>query len=331
MFAKVNYSDAGGRSKSLQLRAGQRVSVGASFSADIVLGNSQGVASEHAEIFFKHKKCSIKNLSGNPLSVLLNGKPMAKAELTNEDRIEIGNNTLVFEIETPSASPAPAKVNVPATAAVATAGMALTPVPGKESATANEQQVELPVGPQFERQPNGTVLISVSNFEELVHPHLDLPESPWKYGLVCNHKLSRLKADPPEGVNYLAGLPGDIGEKNDLYYVPFDDRSDALKEFSVYAASGSGLLAINGSETADVDVAQQLKFLATWFTVPASLKFHLVNGSSLLLNKIFSLFDMLVVADIDGSHDLVIVNDPMIDSFDSFIEKIKGSTDDAGN
>lgn len=315
MFAKVSYDDANGLTKKLQLRAGQCLSVGASFSADIVLHDSTEVASEHAEISFKHQKCSIKNLTGKPDKLLVNGQPTKQADLTDGDTIAIGSNQMSFEIE--SAQP-----SKPTTTVVA----ATTITSPSESAKPAAQAIG-----QFERHSNGTAVIIVDRFAEQIHPIIEEAKSPWNYHLVCNHLLSQLKGDPPSELNYLAASPANISDENDLYLASFEDRNEALPMYLKYSEGGAGLLGINGPSMAEVDVADQLRFLATWFMAPASLKFHVTNGSSLLLNKIFSLFEMLILPDVNEKKDWVVLNDPTIDGLESFIDKIKGASDDLGN
>jgi hypothetical protein len=338
MFAKVSYDDASGRTKKLQLRAGQCLSIGASFSADIVLNNSVGVASEHAEILFKHQKCSIKNLTGKPDKLLVNGQPTKATDLANGDAIEIGGNQMSIEIESGEPIQPPSRTAtavVAAPIAVAAASTSLTSDAAAESQTAPETTPADTMGPQFQRHPNGTAMITVDGFVELIHPIIEEAKLPWKYHLICNHQLSQLEGDPPSEQNYLATGPAKISDENDLHLVSFEDedesRSEALKMYLKYAQNGAGLLGINGPDLADVDVADQLKFLATWFVVPASLKFHTTNGSSLLLNKVFGLFEMLVIPDVNTNLDLVILNDPAIDGFESLIDKIKGASHDLGN
>ena len=329
MFAKVSYDDSSGRTKKLQLRAGQRLSIGASFSADIVLRNSQGVAGEHAEIFFKHQKCLIRNLTGKPDKLLVNGQPTKEADLTDGDAIEIGSNQMGFEMEsTGLGRTTTAVVAAPvAVAAAAVSSASSTEATEAEPANTSAESTE----PQFERHPNGTVVISVDGFAELIHPIFEEAKSAWTYHLICNHKLSQLKDDPPSELNYLAAGPSKVTDSNDLYLVSFEDKTEALPTFLEYGKANAGLLGISGPSIDAAEVADQLKFLATWLMVPATLKFHMINGSSLLLNKIFSLFEILVIPDANENKDCLIFNDPMIDGLESFIDKIKGESNDSGN
>ena len=322
MFAKVSYDDTSGRTQKLQLRAGQRLSIGASFSADIVLRNSQGVAGEHAEIFFKHQKCSIRNLTGSPKKLLINGQPTKQAELANGDAIEIGSNQMSFEMESAEQSGIE-----PAIAAAPVAAVAVT-APGGDGEPEPIDQNDL--SSQFERHSNGVSMISVEDFAELIHPIFDEAKSPWTYHLVCNHKLSQLKGDPPSELNYLETGPNKISDSNDLYLASFKDNNEALPMLSKYGEVNAGLLGICAPDIDPAEVAAQLKFLATWFMIPANLKFHVINGSSLLLDKIFSLFEILVIPDDNKNIDWLILNDPTIDGIESFIDKIKGASDDLG-
>ena len=243
MFAKVSYDDTNGRTKKLQLRAGQRLSIGASFSADIVLGNSQGVAGEHAEIFFKHQKCSIRNLTGKPGKLLVNGQPTKEADLTNGDAIEIGGNQMSIEMESTQISGNATAVSA-ASVAVAAAAVAST---SNDSAEAEPKDTSAEsTGPQFERHSNGTAVISVDGFAELIHPVFAGTKAPWNYHLICNHKLSQLKIDPPSGLNYLAAGPVKISDANDLYLTSFQDKNEALPMFSLYGKANACLLGISG-------------------------------------------------------------------------------------
>ena len=329
MFARVSYDDTSGRTQKLQLQAGQRVSIGASLSADIVLGNCQGVAGEHAEIFFKHQKCSIKNLTGDPDKLLVNGQPTKQADLSNGDTIDIGGNEMGFELE--SAEPLESAAAV-AAVPVAVAATAVTSA-NSDNTTATDPTNRLFQSEkfQFERHPNGTVVISADSFIEQIHPIIDEAKSPWTYHLICNHKLSKLKSDSPPEPNYLANVPSKISDSNDLYLVSFEDKNEALAMFSKYGNVNAGLLGISGPNINAVEIAAQFKFIATWFMIPANLKFHTINGSTLLLDKVFSLFEILAMPDPNLNKDILILNDPMIDGIESFIDKIKGASNDPGN
>lgn len=327
MFANVNYNDPNGRTRKLRLRAGQRVSVGASFSADIVLRDTQGVASEHAEILFKHQKCSIKNLTGKPERLLVNGQPTQKAELSNGDAIEIGFNQLDIEMESVST---PEAVSAVAATTIAAATV-VTKTPAREVTVDSASPVAESPSSQFERHPNGTVVITFEGGAELIDPIITQAKSPWACHLLCNHKLSQLKCDPPSELNYLSESTSKISESNDLYLVDSEDKNELLPLYLKYRKAGAGLLGLNGPGMQNVDIAEQLKYLATWFMVPASLKFHAINGSSLLLNKIFGLFEILVLPNANGSEDWILLNDPAVDGLESFVDKIKGASNDLGN
>ena len=300
----------------MQLRAGQRLSIGASFSADIVLNNSANIAGEHAELFFNQQKCTIRNLTGKAEKLLVNNQPTKEADLANGDSIEIGGEQMRFEMESDQSSPT--------AAAPLVADVAIT-------TSDNQAEPDESIDPQFERHANGVVMINVDNFAGLIHPILDKSKSQWNYHLICNHLQSQLGGDPPADLNYLATAPSNIAEANDLYLVPFADSKETVEPYLKYSKSGAGTLAISSPSVASADIASQFKFIATWFMDPASLKFHLVNGSSLLLDKVFSLFEILVLPDVDQAKDWVFLNDPTVIEFESFIDKIKGASSDLGN
>ena len=300
----------------MQLRAGQRLSIGASFSADIVLNNSANIAGEHAELFFNPQKCTIRNLTGKAEKLLVNNQPTKEADLANGDSIEIGGEQMRFEMESDQSSPT--------AAAPLVADVAIT-------TSDNQAEPDESIDPQFERHANGVVMINVDNFAGLIHPILDKSKSQWNYHLICNHLQSQLEGDPPADLNYLATAPSNIAEANDLYLVPFADSKEAVQPYLKYSKSGAGTLAISSPGVANTDIASQFNFLAAWFMDPTALKFHLINGASILLNKVFSLFEILVLPDVDQAKDWVFLNDPTVIEFESFIDKIKGASSDLGN
>ena len=300
----------------MQLRAGQRLSIGASFSADIVLNNSANIAGEHAELFFNQQKCTIRNLTGKAEKLLVNNQPTKEADLANGDSIEIGGEQMRFEMESDQSSPT--------AAAPLVADVAIT-------TSDNQAEPDESIDPQFERHANGVVMINVDNFAGLIHPILDKSKSQWNYHLICNYLLSQLEGDPPADLNYLATAPSNIAEANDLYLVPFADSKEAVQPYLKYSKSGAGTLAISSPGVANTDIASQFNFLAAWFMDPTALKFHLINGASILLNKVFSLFEILVLPDVDQAKDWVFLNDPTVIEFESFIDKIKGASSDLGN
>ena len=72
-----------------------------------------------------------------------------------------------------------------------------------------------------------------------------------------------------------------------------------------------------------IDYPQEFKLLATWFMNPDSLKFNLMNGTQLLISKIFSFLDILVIPDPDAHKDVILLNDPTVNDWDSFVIRIK--------
>ena len=316
MFAKISYNDTSGSAKTTQLRAGQRLSVGASFSADIVLNNSANVAGEHAELFFNQNKCTIRNLTGKPEKLLVNSQPTKEAVLASGDLVEIGGERMSFEME--SDAPSPIVVAPPVAAA---------------AEIKSDSQVEdaEAIDQQFERHANGVAVINIDSFAELIYPILDKSKSQWNYHLICNHLQSQLGGDPPTGLNYLEAASASVTETNDLYLMALAEAKETVEPYLKYSESGAGTLAISSPSVASADIASQFKFIATWFMDPASLKFHLVNGSSLLLDKVFSLFEVLVLPNVDDAKDMVILKDPTVVEFESFIDKINGASNDLGN
>lgn len=321
MFAKISYDDSSGRTRSMQVRQGQRLIIGSSFSADVVVGNSQGVASEHAEIYLKQRGFSIRNITGKADLVLVNGQPTAKAKLSDGDSIEIGNNRLLVEVEGEPQSPTAATSAAVATSAVA-AGAVAASVPG--AAEESEAASASPDLPLFERHPNGVVTITVSSFLKDAFPLLSEPKSAWKHYLICNHKRSQSEKAPPESENFLAAHQDSVTADNDLYLVPQEDPEDTAVAWEEYVMKDAGCIGIVSGEDKVLLAEEQFRFVASWFMMASTLRFHLTRGSSLLLNKVFGMFDILVLANPDGAGDFIMTQDAGIDSYEALLEKIKG-------
>ena len=315
MRAKISYEDGRGRTLTTQVRLGQRLVVGSSFSADIVLGNTTGVISEHAELFFRTNEFSIRNLTGNDDSVLVNGQPTAKSVLADGDSVEIGSNSLAISFDEPYSQTKTSGNN------------ALAPtkaVGGTELAKSNEPVAEDVGNQSLERHGKVSILI-VESFCKSVFPLLEPAESPWSCHLICNHQRSQSKSEKPATTNFLMSGPAEITEENDLFLVPVEDRKVLDESWDSFVAKDAGLIAINetGEKESVID-EQKFQFLAAWVMIPSTLNFHLTNGSPLLLEKVFGLFDYLVISD-GGGSDQIITNDLSIDGFESFLDRIKGA------
>ena len=292
----------------MQVRQGQRLIIGSSFSADIVVGNSQGVASEHAEIYVKHRGFLIRNITGKADQVLVNGQPTSKAKLSSGDSIEIGSNRLVVEVEgEPQTEPAPA------------VAASVKKEPEKSEAVTGGSDF-----PVFERHSNGVATIAITSYLEDLLPHLIEPESVWKNYLVCNHKRSKSEKAPPESENFLASHQDSIVAENDLYLVLQEDRKDSAFHWEQYVLKDAGCIGIVAGEDKAKALEEQFRLVASWFMMASTLRFHLSKGSSLLLDKVFGLFDILVLTSPDGAGDLIMIHDAGVDSYDALLDKIKG-------
>lgn len=324
MLAKISYDDRSGQQQTMQVRQGQRLSIGSSFSADIVLGSTQGVASEHAEISLKNNRLSIRNLTGRPDSVIVNGSPTTKpkTKLGDGDSIEIGTNGLLVSFPDGQLSQARTRVGSVVAAPVVGAVADNAAKPATAELAPAETESEKQTFPQFQRHENGIAVVTVKSFRSSIHPMMTTAQSPWNYHLICNHRRSKSTQPPPETQNYFESQAANITDSNDLYLLPLEDRSAIAEPWSNYIARDAGLIGLTSSEEQSNSVAEQLKFLATWFMVPSTLKFHLINGSSLLLNKVFGMFDLLVISDVNGG-DLLLTNDPAVDSHASLLDKIR--------
>jgi hypothetical protein len=322
MRAKINFDDNRGRKQTTQIRTGQRLVIGSSFSADIVLGNTLGVVSEHAELHLKPEGCSIRNLTGNAETVLVNGQATAKATLVDGDSVEIGNNRLEFSLEEAGGAGSASKAIAAAGATTAVAANASQHDVSANSSTVSQAQPdEEPAGPSIERHSKISIL-KIESFLESVYPLLESEENPRSCILVCNHKRAKT-GDKPESVNYLENGPQQISEENDLYLTPIEGKADLEKSWQSVLGKDAGLIGILPSEKESL-LKEKFLLLAAWFMIPSTLKFHLINGSPLLLDKIFGIFDFLVMSDTAGKSDLIITSDLSIDSFETFLEQIKG-------
>lgn len=319
MSAKISYEDSRGRTQTTLVRLGQRLVVGSSFSADIVLGNTAGVVSEHAELFLKNEEFSIRNLTGNVDAVLVNGQSISKLVLADGDYIEIGSNRLVISIEKQNPQP-----KNPARSSLAE-GQAVANIGGSEvSESSDGPVVEAVEKERFERHGNVSIL-TVENFCESIFPLLEPAESPWVCHLICNHLRSGSESDKPDARNFLEGSPPEIAEENDLFLLPVQGREDLDAGWGSYVDKDAGVITINESgEKENAVDEQQFQFLSAWFMIPSTLKFHLINGSPLLLEKIFGLFDFLVISS-GGDGTQIVTNDSSIDSFENFLDRIKGT------
>jgi pSer/pThr/pTyr-binding forkhead associated (FHA) protein len=321
MRAKISYEDSRGRTLTTQVRLGQRLVVGSSFSADVVLGDTAGVVSEHAELYLKAKEFSIRNLTGNADTVLVNGKSTSKSVLADGDSIEIGSNKLAISINTQNSQKSTSNESSNAlTDAKAVAGVSNSGLSNSQPNTPSDVSVE---NESFERHGNVSVMV-IESFGESVFPLIAPPEAPWSCHLICNHQRSESTSEKPDSSNFLKVGPPEITENNDLFLVPVEDQAKLDESWVSYLEKDAGLIAINATRENESAIEEQkFQFLAAWFMIPSTLKFHLTNGSPLLLEKVFGLFDFLVVSDGAGSSQ-IITNDMSIDSFDSFLDRIKG-------
>jgi len=316
MRAKISYEDNRGRTKSTQIRPGQRLIIGSSFSADIVLADPAGVISEHAELFLRAEECSIRNLTGQAQSVLVNGDPIATANLSDGDAIEIGSNRLAvsFDRPTASANAAPA----PSASSLSTESPPKSQPAREVAVPASEPTVDEPAT-GIERHKN-IVILKIESFVKSIEPILR-PDSGWSCFLVCNHNRSKSTAEPPASTNFLENAPAEIAGENDLFLVPIKDVSTLPELWDSYVTKDAGLLVLVSGEADEATVADGFRFLSAWFMIPSTLKFHLINGSPLLLDKVFGQFEYLVLS--DSGTDQIIANDLDIDSLETFLKRIR--------
>ena len=320
MQAKIRYMDKRGRTLTSQVRPGQRLVVGSSFSADIVLGDMVGVVSEHAELFLKSDGFTIRNLTGNVDTVLVNGQPTSKSNLADGDSVEIGSNKLAVSFEDPN-SQTETTMNNPLADVKAAESNGVSR--SNESAVEAGEEGDFKKG-KLERYGNVSIL-TVESFRKSVFPLTESAESQWVCHLICNHLRSGLKSGKPESVNFLENGPADIADENDLFLLPVEDQTQLEEHWNSYVSKDAGVIAINESEDKASAVKEQFQLLSAWFMIPSTLKFHLTNGSPLLLDKVFGLFDFLVIANENG--DEIFTNDLSIDSVENFLDRIKGANE----
>jgi len=184
--------------------------------------------------------------------------------------------------------------------------------------------------PEFTDCGNGIQMFTLADFKTLVHPLVMERADHWRYGVFFNHLASQLDQSPPQEGNLLDDSPPEIGTNNDLYFETSDDMEAVLDRFTTYAEKKSAILALIKHGDRKVDYPREFKLLATWFINPDLLKFNLINGTQLLISKIFSFLDILVISDPDTHKDVILLNDSTIDDWGSFVTRIKEYTHVAG-
>lgn len=318
MRAKISYEDSRGRTSNTHVRPGQQLVVGSSFSADIVLGDTDGVAGEHVALWVQENEFSLRNLTGNEATVQLNGKSTSQGLLGDGDVIEIGSNRLIVSIEqssqqSESASSGSSIASIGAakssTQAEANAGVAIA-----ENETKPEEKSGL------ERLGKVSVL-TVDRFVETVFPILESEDLPWRCALICNHQRSGSEAEKPESANLLQGAPEEITQENDLFLESITDRGAMESMWEKYVSKDAGVIGVFETEQQKLAIERRFGSLAAWFMVPSRLTFHLSKGSALLNDKIFSLFSFLVIS--DDSGDQILFEDSTIDDLDGFLKLLR--------
>lgn len=331
---------SGDRSRNYNVRPGQSVLIGASNSADIKLANTEGVAPQHCEVKFEDGAFSIKNLSRQKETISVNGNKIESGELADQDRIEIGNNELTVEIEdnSPKIKPAAPEAVAPVAPVIPVEDLA-DPEPAKAApatpasvapAEASAEDAEEPEDtsqPVYKDYPNGIRAVELdvesgNGFVDLVHP-LFASVDAWGYGVFYNHLLSKLSSGAPSEGNLLEGNEDPYVQSNDLYFQTSDDKLAMLKLFGRYAEKQAAVLCLL-KNSAETKMAEDAKMMATWLMNPVLLEFHVLNGSDLLISKIFGLVDALVFSNPETKKDLVLINDISVKDWDSLVAWVKG-------
>ncbi|MFK7767217.1 MAG: FHA domain-containing protein [Mariniblastus sp.] len=345
-FAILQYEISKGKSTSLKVRPRQSVLIGASNSADIRLLQTAGVASQHCEVKFDKGKFEIFNLTQDEHSIRVNGSQVGSTDLQDGDCIEIGKNKLTVVLQDNQnaySQSVDKQITDITTAADTTPNVAVaSPVSVGEPVEANGaesaqiistddisqkgSQSSSSKDPVFVACGNGIRTIELDSFEERLHPIFKERIEHWEYCVFYNHLASKLKSpvpDPDKVPNLLSDLSGDITESNDLFYETDGDEKMIFKRFRTYAVKKSSILAVVKKGTEELDIANELKFIATWLMNPEGLKFNLLNGTEFLITKIFTFLDVLVFYDTDKKQDLVMFNDFAVNDWDAFVQWVK--------
>lgn len=332
-IAVLRYELGKNRSKNYKVRPGQSVLIGSSNSADIKLRNTEGVDPQHCEVTFDQGTFAIKNLSRKKQSIAVNGSMIDAMNLQNRDRIEIGNNQLIVVIESgPQATPDLTTEPFSKVPAAAVDHASPRENEGAEPTTA-EPEVAGETGdsePVFESYPNGVRAFefgpgSSPGLQQDVLPMIAGRQEHWCFGVFYNHLLSGLENGRPTEGNLLEGMPGEITQSNDLYFLAGDDDAAILKKFDQYADQGAAVLCVMKKQPQPIDHSQEFDGLVPWFINPETLRFNIINGSDLLVSKVFGLVEALICRNPKTQSDLILLNDISITDWNSFESWIKGA------
>lgn len=351
-IAILEYEQSGGP-RSFKVRHGQSMRIGASNSSDIQLSDAEHVAPQHCEVTYASGTLAIKNLTDGRRAVHVNGETVNRQRLYHGDQIDIGNNRLRVVLQQTAPSTSASKTPpVPAAVALGAAGVAASAssVSGSGHKT-KKQSTNKPDSAQPSKSSpqkrtssksvspedidsgklvileNGLRSVSVEKFNSSILPLVDQSDFDWTMAVLANHRVSQLTEFLPTSPNLLADAPDDIAASNDLYLVQDEARASVLKTFEQFSDRDSAvMLLLKPEKTINEDA---LKFVATWFMTPVNLKFNLTNGTDLLLEKVFTLVDMVVIRDTADSCDLCLLADETVTDWKSFTCWMTGNSNDA--
>lgn len=353
-IAILEYEQSGGP-RSFKVRHGQSMRIGASNSSDIQLSDAEHVAPQHCEVTYASGTLAIKNLTDGRRAVHVNGETVNRQRLYHGDQIDIGNNRLRVVLQETDPSPPAVKVT-PVPVAVASGVAGASSASGdpsgsghghktKEQPTNRTESAQTSKSPpqkrtssesvspgdmdpgKFAIHENGLRSVSVEKFNSSILSLVDQSDFDWTMAVLANHRASQLTEFSPASPNLLADAPADIAATNDLYLVQDEARASVLKTFEQFGERDSAvMLLLKPEKTINED---DLKFVATWFMTPVHLKFNLINGTDLLLEKVFTLVDMVVIRDTADSCDLCLLADGTVTDWKSFTCWMTGNSNDA--
>ncbi len=333
-IAILEYETDQGKPQRLKVRPGQSVLIGASNSSDLRLPDRDQVAAQHCEVTFASGTLAIKNLTNGKQAVRVNGAPVNRQRLSDGDQVEIGNNRLKVVLQNQPDRSAP----VESVAVTAAAGASVVdgnveqqqpesfPVKTKTNAPVSTAKPELTEDdvdhlPRLELADNGLRIAYVDSVENGILSLLNPATVAGQLGLLVNHKVSKLAQPVPEADNLVADLAPEVVSSNDLYWLQFEEVAPLLKSHLQYAEQHAATMLF--SRTPGGLCEDDIKLVAAWFLTPGGIKFHLVNGTDLLLEKIFSIVDAVIVQDQESGHVMIMSLDPTVTNWNSFEQWIK--------
>ena len=341
-IAILEYESEQGKPKRLKVRPGQSVLIGASNSSDLRLPDRDQVAAQHCEVTFASGTLAIKNLTSGKQAVRVNGAPVNRQRLNNGDQLEIGNNRLKVVLQNQPDRSAPVE-SVAVTAAAGAGAASVAAGAAKADANVEQQPTDsfpaktktnAPVStakpeptdeedplPRLELAANGLRIGFVDSVENGILSLVNPETAASQFGLLVNHKVSQLSQPVPDADNLVADLAPEVVSCNDLYWLQYDEVAPLLKSQSQYAEQHAATMLFSRSPGGLCE--DDIKLVAAWFLTPGGIKFHLVNGTDLLLEKVFSIVDAVIVQDQETGHVMIMSLDPTVTNWNLFEQWIK--------